>query len=561
MDKKILLFLSKLMQNSQKAEYLCPDGSWVTGTQSNEAPVKYLLRSYPDISEIMCVVTADAKETAWDGFCQEIQKENKNAKITEIFCSGEDSKTFIAGPMTEILRRINPGDEIFLDTTGGFRNAVTYMLLITRILSYSEIPVKAAVYSNYNKKEIEDLSPTMGLFDLVEGMQELTSFGSISSIRQYYRINDKKDEKIENMLLAVEELTETITLCRTGVLDAKTEQFNKALKEAEQSSDLLFRQMLTAFKEKFGGQWNVISILKWCVESGMIQQALTIYTERIPSYIMKLGLLKLKENADREELYQKLDKKEYEDGNAVLFLRAFLSMYQEKKDVGVQGTLNAFRELLKDPEKQRALVFYASVNSNLRNFSTKVICEDKTLEDGIRNVMLFLRFGYCENGRIDGRAIANFKKRYTNLATPEMLQWLKEKSGKMWPKDMTKMLNCLASVSQDVLLAFLEIEGVTAEKLCKDKYVATLENMEELASASVFDVHCSYEKLKKIAMDYLYVKRLRNMTNHANAESLGDGKELLEYLYAQGYPKLEKTTLKQIGKIILSGVELIESGD
>ena len=171
MAKKILLFLSTCREESPEYEYRCPDGTMVRGVQSNEAPVKYLLARYTEISEIICVVTEEAKRTAWERFCREISKENPKIRITDVFCDGEDSEAFIKGPMPKILANVNSGDEIFLDTTGGFRNAVTYMLLITRILSYSEISVSAAVYSNYNKKEIEDLSETMRLFDLVEGMQ------------------------------------------------------------------------------------------------------------------------------------------------------------------------------------------------------------------------------------------------------------------------------------------------------------------------------------------------------------------------------------------------------
>lgn len=559
MAKKVLLFLSRLNPGSQAAEYDCPDGSKVTGVQSNEAPVKYLLHRYPDIAEVICVVTEDAKATAWDGFCREIHKENAEVKITDISCVGEDSRTFIEGPMTQILTRVNPGDEIYLDTTGGFRNAVTYMLLITRILSYSEIPVKAAVYSNYNKKEIEDLSGTMGLFDLVEGMQELTSFGSINSIRQYYRANGKKDEKIENMLRAVEELTDTITLCRTRKLDEKTEQFNQALKEAEQSEDFLFRQMLTAFKEKFGGQWNVVSVLKWCVESGMIQQALTIYTERIPSYIMTLGLLNLKESADRENMYCKLDKKEYEDGNAVLFLRGFLSLSQDRKELGINGTLKRFRDKLKDASLQEQIIRCTNRNSSMGESLVLAMVGDGELEKGIRNVMSFLRFFYCENAGADEKTISRFKRKFAKLATPEMIQWIEERQGIKCPRTMKNMLNSLGGANQNVLLSFLELYGKTEEKAYKDRNVVTLEHMEELIAESDFVLGCSCGRMKKVAMDYIYVKRLRNMTNHANDESLGDGKELMEYLYEQGYPRLEDTTLRQISEAILGYVETIES--
>lgn len=35
------------------------------------------------------------------------------------------------------------------------------------------------------------------------------------------------------------------------------------------------------------------SIVKWCVENGLVQQALTIFTEKIPSYIIGKNYMKV----------------------------------------------------------------------------------------------------------------------------------------------------------------------------------------------------------------------------------------------------------------------------
>lgn len=48
MSKKIILFLSDLKSGKPQA-YRCPDGGTVTGVQTCEAPIKYLLRAHPDV--------------------------------------------------------------------------------------------------------------------------------------------------------------------------------------------------------------------------------------------------------------------------------------------------------------------------------------------------------------------------------------------------------------------------------------------------------------------------------------------------------------------------------
>ena len=65
MARKIILFLSEYKGNAQEKSYRCPVGKDIAGTQTNEAPVKYLLRQYGNVEEILCIVTSKAKETAW----------------------------------------------------------------------------------------------------------------------------------------------------------------------------------------------------------------------------------------------------------------------------------------------------------------------------------------------------------------------------------------------------------------------------------------------------------------------------------------------------------------
>ena len=67
--------------------------------------------------------------------------------------------------------------------------------------------------------------------------------------------------------------------------------------------------------------------------------------------------------------------------------------------------------------------------------------------------------------------------------------------------------------------------------------------------------------MKRIAKDYVYVKQLRNMANHANEKALGEGGELLEYLYKDGYQNLRDTNMKQISEMIKECIKHIEQED
>ena len=289
MVRKIILFLSDFKKDASEKEYICPDCSVVAGSQTNDAPVRYLLNTYPEVSEIICIVTSLAKETALEHFEAVVRGISPEIQLTSV--SYEEDQDFSVAAIPNILRHVDENDEILLDVTGGFRNANMHLLLLSRVLSYNRVKAAGAVYSNLKTSTVEDVSHLIDLFELVGGMQEMTSFGSVTTLRAYYdklyRSGRQKDEKILNLLTAVERLTETITMCRTSAIDDRLEKFNEAIEDAETCSDPLMKTLLPVFRKKYGRKLTTPGLINWCVENGMVQQALTLYKERIPTYLMR----------------------------------------------------------------------------------------------------------------------------------------------------------------------------------------------------------------------------------------------------------------------------------
>ncbi len=329
-EKKIILFLSTLSKSAKEQlktqaqvagdDYKCPDGETVQGLQTNEAPVKYLLKKYPDVSEILCLVTpacleapeetpkeapeevaeeapeeAPKKEqTAWARFCETIQGTGSKAECTLIQFSEENpSLESVKKILPDILKRTNQCDEILLETTGGFRDTMMYLMLISRALTYKGVNTACAVYSNLQTKEVEDVTEILQVFDLIDGMQNLTSFGNVRKLQEYYK--NSKDEKIKSLLTASNQLWEYITLCRPNAVPEQIEKFNQALDALdapdtpdaeEHCSDPLLKALLPAFRNSFEGEMTLPHLIKWCVNNDMVQQALTLYRQCIPDYIL-----------------------------------------------------------------------------------------------------------------------------------------------------------------------------------------------------------------------------------------------------------------------------------
>ncbi len=354
MAKKIIMFVSDYKEGATRENYLCPDGeTWVDGAQTNEAPVKYLLRENPGISEIIGIVTEAAVDT-WD-YLQDVlaEKDPRESDLAEVslndvtsdlgmfyadagaeplpkrrlaectawlaasYAEAEEQPEPAAsgGPsfrkveydetkgevfrdlIPKILERVQEGDEIFWETTGGFRNATMYLLLLSRILSYCGIATSGAVYSvrdakNHGKNnKIEDLSQLIGLFDLVGGMQELTNQGDVRTLIKYYDSPNAQTE-MQEVVSAMGSLNDSITLCRIGDLEQKIDDFNAAVAAAEATPDQLQRLLLGKFKAAYGGdKLDTEQYIRWFLKNDMIQQALTVYTEHIVRYIVAKGNL------------------------------------------------------------------------------------------------------------------------------------------------------------------------------------------------------------------------------------------------------------------------------
>ena len=325
MASKIILFLSMFNSRSTEVRYTCPDGSFALGTQTNDAPVRYLLQAHPDVVKIICVVTTQARETIWEHFQNLVKEAVPEAEIIPI--PYEENEDFSEKAIPAVLDHIQRDDQIFLDITGGFRNANMYLLLLSRVLSYKGISTAGAVYSNFQMKRVEDVSHLIEIFDLVGGMQELTSFGNVQTLRAYYdqqtKRNQPQDEKIVTLLTSMERLTETITLCRTSQIEERLKAFNVALVNAEECEDPLIRTLLPVFQEKFGRKLTTPGLIKWCVENGMIQQALTIYKERIPTYLIRdrKDILEVKAHAPKPD-----NVKSYENEDEARFYEQLLKI-------------------------------------------------------------------------------------------------------------------------------------------------------------------------------------------------------------------------------------------
>ena len=447
MAEKIILFLSILNTAATPASYTYKgdcETETVTGTQTNEAPVKWLLRKHPDISEVICLCSTESPkeiprknkdggsiaQSAWGHFSEDIGRfGKKNALSVQCFpISYEAEESLERDILPRLMEHIAPDDVIYLDLTGGMRNDNLNLFLLSRVLNYTGVTVRGAVYSNFQTKQVEDVSHLIHLFDLVEGVQDFTSFGSVRKLRDYFG-SPAEDEAVEKLLSAMETLINNITICRSKSIKNDLESFNKALNQAKHCGNPLLEQLLPTFRSKYckrkENQITLPELISWCLDSDMIQQALTLYTERIPAYLVEEHFL----------------------------------------------TVGALED---------------SVNTRI-NAEVRKSHRDK------------MSIQFDTDLLYRGQSCRPF--RYAPCA-----------------------------------------------------YAKTIECLSEALNGTPYVLNRSEHEMQEILRDYIYLKMIRNMINHANDQNAENRKSQEDYLHGYGYPSVDQISLADIRRVLTTAI-------
>ena len=223
---------------------------------------------------------------------------------------------------------------VYVDFTGGMRHANMVMLDVVRLLQYdTRVKIGEILYSNYEKGEVEEANPIYQLVDLIAGAEEFVQFGSVNSLQKYYKEKEVSAE-LSRVLKAMEDFAEAIRLCHYGSftksitdLRSSLHAFSEHMKTVEMQTDekalndKFMARLEGRIRESYGvllqgtgnDKINDLDLIEWCVDNGYLQQALTLYIERVPEVIYadnKLieltdqGEIKFKEqyNAKHDEL-------------------------------------------------------------------------------------------------------------------------------------------------------------------------------------------------------------------------------------------------------------------
>ena len=436
------------------------------------------------------------------------------------------------------------GDDVILhaDLTGGLRHVNMMMLDIIRLLEYSGIEIGHLIYSNYSTKLVEDVNNVYDLFQLISGVEEFVQFGSVKALKSYYRgMNESELSPALNRLIkAMESFSEEIKLCHYGQFRNAIIELHDAIHdfkaEADNVQDLLMMRLIERIRKDYSSLISIrdlddLKVIRWCIENGYIQQALTLYTERVPEYIGEHGIIEQSQNESKE-----LDKKVASDKmgrNRWFYLLNEVSAKKDHTSKGFKIYCNAIKdEALVNIRKNKFDYdsWWQKLENNLQ--SLKVSCDD---EPRLRAQLKLLQ-------RLQKDATI-----LLSLSDPEL-------------EPISKIINENLSTLQDIpqeqlrlkfIFEFMQKEikndsmkkyfpDLKFNKQLADKYPYAF-RMHEVMLENIFSVTIPEEKFLSIMEKYFRLKNERNHSNHARND-LGEfvtAAELYDYI-KMGLDELEE---------------------
>ena len=563
----IITNLSTIHSDSKECSYTSDKGSF-SGTNTNDAPVKYLLTCLKEQNaeekiRIIAITTPEA-ESAFEAICKTIRDftDEKQMQIDEDEIKKVSNIEF-SRSIREIISLVNSGDKVYLDTTGGMRNAVYFLMTLVRILEYSKVSLEKAIYSNFTKHEIEDITPDYQRLNLINAAELFTSLGNSDGLQNFFE--GKKSSEIKNVIKVMNEFSEAVALCRTSELDKILEKLNNSLTELDgmtptTENEILFQSISGVIREKFGiheeGHKTIdyVDIIRWCLDNKQIQQAVTIYTEKIPSYFRQKKYYSADfskdENAGKD--FEKKLKKSSFDDDYVLLNEGFLHIVPASSS---QYPVGRYLQSRKNDKHFRKVLEKAS---NVPEFAEHLEISAERLEKpvkaGLKRYFQLTKKLFDENGVPNSTASIR-----TALAKEPVLLNLVFNSDCKTPEKLVKALFDIQNSEK----WYEALQGYTSEEkkesVVQNPALNLVEHLSEVHDCQkVYQIHVSIPKMQLILKDYLYIKNfLRHAINHASDENERSESER-NYFRSKGYPVNQNMPFSDVKSLLYRALKNLD---
>lgn len=611
---KLILFLSKYKFTTDEYKYSSKYDNTeneIKGIQTPDAPTKYFINYLLEkkdnndervLDTILCITSEATNNKSINK--RENNKEYKSAfedyqEMLNEFCDEkgikppeliklnfdydfENNKSIDEADVSRrlyesIVKELDKNDTIYIDYTSGIRDTSLLIILIIRYLEYTGIKCGGMIYSYYDNDDksnnkIIDIKSTYELFELLNGVNEFTSFGKAKALSEYYektsdkdciinanekskeedkKINQKDEavEKINDLIDVMKRFSDVISLCMVQEIDNIMKQLQDGISEVKKVlnpnqkqnqeksvifslKNSMFYNLITQIENKFyiedGKDITYIDIIRWCLDNDLIQQALTLYVEKIPQYYLddKHKFFDTEEESLKDSISKGNEDKSYAN---IFYTKIFSNIWFNR----FYYPLN-YNELIDNNKKIN------EVKNIVQKYKQQILDRDVELldrcEDNIKDIIY-------EIYKIIDKIYENEKESDTEIK----VGYIKlSKNDKLMPKTKEKFINTF-KVNNKLIANILEELGqinsiynmecfyanntkeYTLNRKINSIIILRKSDINPLWLNNKIDLNEFVELME----DYVYFKIMRNQINHASSDELKD--EVINYLTAQGY--------------------------
>lgn len=217
---------------------------------------------------------------------------------------------------------------LYIDTTGGFRNAAMIFLILGRIMSYLGIEVADVFYTSWKEGNcsVHPIKDTYELLDLVAGFEEFKLYGSAKKLNAHFKANQVDEDGLESsdagnrennnssiheLLSAMDSFSEAINISSRGSFEKSIKRLDESLALVRSTTDnpsanKNFDQELvellqdpieksydTLLDHHRNNTSDELAYIDWCLDHDYLQQALTLFCEYVPEYALEKGIIEI----------------------------------------------------------------------------------------------------------------------------------------------------------------------------------------------------------------------------------------------------------------------------
>lgn len=369
MSKLLLLFLSEFKTNKTEQKYYHNENLYL-GKQTNDAPVKCLLKemSVPqDNWDILCIASHKVlnekteeldlpqyqifQKTVIDYQASELSHLNLKINFSYLTykfseSTNEEQNNYIEE--TSIYRQLNDFlgkkeiKHVYIDYTGGLRDTAYQMVSIIQYMETRGISCQKIVYSNFIEKKIYDLDNAYQTEKLISGIKEYLNTGNCVVLTNFFEAQQDFPPTVKKVAENIVSFADAMSVCNIANLEKARNNLTNSLMKMEMDkrpSNLyaeMFKALSPVIKEKMylNGEIDYPKMIKWCLDNRQIQQAVTLYIEKMPAYYYAKEPLLQKQCPLKNVVPQAHETPEYHG-----FYTDFFEKYQEPNLLTMFGQL------------------------------------------------------------------------------------------------------------------------------------------------------------------------------------------------------------------------------